>query len=117
MKIDHNLTDQTLLSEIGRRLAMLRLQKDVMQTEVAKQAGVGVRTVQRLENGQVATQLSAFLRVCRALGILDRFESLIPETAASPLDELKRRGRQRRRSSGRSAGKTKTGKWLWKEKT
>lgn len=56
-----------------------------------------------MESGQVGTQLSGFLRVCRALGLVERFETLMPEPAASPIARLKLQGRKRQRASGRKA--------------
>ena len=76
MSIEPSLTDQALLQLIGERLARLRLAKNLTQQQLAEQAGLGVRTVQRLELGEAATQLSGFVRVCRVLGIVERFEAL-----------------------------------------
>ena len=51
--------------------------------------------------GEVATQLSSFLRVCRVLGLVERFESLVPAATPSPMAQLKLAGRQRQRAKGR----------------
>jgi len=108
------MTDEALLKLIGERLARLRLTQNLTQQQVAEQAGLGLRTVQRLELGAAATQLSGFARVCRVLGLLERFETLIPEEAASPLAQLKRQDRMRQRATGKKvAGKSK--KWTWGE--
>lgn len=115
MKIDNRLTDSSILVEVGTRLARLRLEKNLTQSELARQAGVGVRTVQRLETGAVATQLSGLLRICRALGIVEHFDALIPLAAVSPIAELKRQGRKRQRASGSSAPAQDTGAWTWGE--
>lgn len=104
MKINFQATDEAILSEIGARLARVRLAKNMPQAQLAIQAGVSKRTVERLESGEVATRLSAFIRVCRVLGLVDQLEHLVPETAASPMAQLKTRGRERRRASGRPAG-------------
>lgn len=119
MKIDRNLTDAALLKLIGQRLMQLRLAKNLTQQQLAEQAGLGLRTVQRLELGAVATQLSGFARVCRVLGLVERFDLLIPEVAPSPLEQLKLQGRKRQRASGRrqAAGKppNKPAGWTWGE--
>ena len=62
-----------------------KLYRQAMQAQLAEQAGLGLRTVQRLELGTAATQLSGFLRMCRVLGLVGRFEALVPEPAASPM--------------------------------
>ena len=83
------------------------------QAALADQAGVSKRTVERLESGAVATQLSGFLRVCRVLGLVEHFESLIPEVVASPMEQLKRQGVKRRRASVKKAVSAKPEKWTW----
>lgn len=100
MKIDFKATDEVILREIGTRLAQVRLTKNLTQAQLATEAGISKRTVERLESGEVATRLSAFIRVCRVLGLLEQLDLLIGETAPSPISQLKSRGRQRRRASG-----------------
>ena len=116
MKIAPKITDEALLKLIGERLARLRLAKNLTQEQLAEQAGLGLRTVQRLELGAAATQLSGFVRVCRVLGLVERFDALIPEETASPIAQLKLQGRQRQRASGRKAAATgEPKKWTWGE--
>jgi len=115
MKIDNKMTDAVILSELGGRFARLRLEKNITQGELARQAGVGLRTVQRLESGAVATQLSGFLRVCRALELVERLELLIPEPATSPIAQIKRQGKKRQRASGRTDAADVPKKWTWGE--
>ena len=118
------LTDEAILSELGERLSQARLTKNLTQAQLATQAGISKRTVERLESGELATQLSAFIRVCRVLGLLEHFENLVPETAPSPIAQLKSRGRIRRRASaapavGASPAPSPSpanppGPWAWK---
>lgn len=115
MKISSRLTDESMLRELGGRLMRVRLERNLTQAALAEQAGLSKRTVERLESGEVATQISAFLRVCRVLGLIDRFDALIPEATASPIAQLKLQGRMRRRASGRRAAKGEPMKWTWGE--
>lgn len=116
MKISEELTDETLLPLIGGRLAALRLARNLTQSQLAEQAGLGLRTVQRLELGAAAIQLSGFIRICRVLGLIERFEALLPEPAASPMAQLKQREHKRRRASGRIRSGATGGKpWTWGE--
>ncbi len=123
MKINQTLTDHTILTELGGRIARLRLQKNLRQSELARQAGVSLRTIQRLESGAVATQLSGFIRVCRVLGLLENFARLVPEPVASPIAQLDQRGKQRKRAAGFNSAPTTVqepsprGKWTWGETT
>ncbi len=113
MKITAQLTDESILEELGGRLATARLGRNLTQAALADQAGVSKRTVERLESGVVATQLSGFLRICRVLGLVENFESLVPKSASSPIEQLKRQGRRRQRATGKMAVPAKPGKWTW----
>ena len=115
MKVSPSLTNQAILQELGERLAGARLARNLTQAALAEQAGVAKRTVERLESGEAATQLSGFVRVCRALGLLERLDALIPEQTVSPMTLLKMQGRKRQRASGRKAARGEAKKWQWGE--
>ena len=115
MKIDSKLTDPVLLALIGERLADLRLARNLTQQQLAEQAGLGLRTVQRLEQGLAATQLSGFVRVCRVLGLVERFEQLLPEPPASPMAQLKLQTRKRQRARVKRAASPRPKTWTWGE--
>jgi transcriptional regulator with XRE-family HTH domain len=113
MELSKHVSAETVLSELGGRLARIRLDRNLTQAELAEQAGVSKRTVERLESGAAATQLSGFLRVCRALGLLERFDALVPEAQPSPIAQLKLRGKQRRRASSGKTPHPPVRKWTW----
>ncbi|MEQ1691236.1 MAG: helix-turn-helix transcriptional regulator [Gemmatimonas sp.] len=116
MRITAELTDETVLRALGERLAHQRLERNLTQAALAERAGVAKRTVERLESGEVATQLSGFLRVCRALGLMDRIDALVPPTAISPIAQLKLQGRKRKRASGNRGIAEKPAKWTWADR-
>jgi transcriptional regulator with XRE-family HTH domain len=113
MKITKQATDDAVLAELGGRLARIRVERNLTQAQLAEQAGVSKRTVERLESGAVATQLSGFIRVCRVLDVLDRFDTLISEPVPSPVAQLKLRGKQRRRAYTVKIKKPAAKKWQW----
>ena len=115
MKITKQVTDEAILSELGGRLARLRLERNLTQAQLAEQAGVSKRTVERLESGGVATQLSGFIRLCRVLDLVERFDLLVPESVPSPVEQLKLRGRKRQRASARRAAKVTSKMWQWRD--
>ena len=115
MNVDKTITDEALLTLIGERLADQRLARNLTQEQLAEQASLGLRTVQRLESGAAATRLSGFLRVCRVLGLLGHLESLIPETPESPIALLQLQGRKRRRATGDEPAPRRQKKWTWGE--
>ena len=127
MKANDYLSDEAILSELGRALAGRRIGKGLTQAELAKQAGIGKRTVERIESGS-SCQSSALIRVLRVLGLQDQLRQLIPSSGPSPIALLKRKKKERKRVSLRrtrgitaSAAKTKrssgvkqgAGKWTW----
>lgn len=118
MKIESHLTDYAVLQELGLRLAAARLARNLTQAALAEEAGVSKSTVERLESGQVATHLSGFLRVCRALGLVDRFDTLVPSPEPGPVAQLKLQGKTRKRAS-RKGGAAPSGKkkWTWGERS
>ncbi len=115
MKITALLTDESVLQELGGRLMRIRLERNLTQAALAEQAGVSKSTVERLESGEVASRLSGFLRVCRVLGLLERFDTLLPEPAISPIVQWKLQGRKRQRASGKRAVFREPEKWTWGE--
>lgn len=115
MRIDSKMTDEALMRLVGERLSGLRLARNLTQQQLAEQAGLGLRTVQRLELGAAATQLSGLIRVCRVLGLLENLETFIPQAAVSPMAQLKQAGRKRQRATGRKTAPDKTKKWTWGE--
>lgn len=113
MRITNQNTDEAILVELGGRLARLRLDRNLTQAELATQAGISKRTLERLEAGAVAPQLSGLIRVCRVLDLAGRFDLLVPEPVPSPIAQLKLAGRKRRRASRKRSLRVAEKKWEW----
>lgn len=112
MKINNNLTDEAVLGEIAERLQERRFDAKLSQADLANKAGVGKRTVERLESGE-STQLSNLLRILRALELLVPFDAAIPEPGISPMDLLKLQKKSRQRVSRNHAVHQPEEKWQW----
>jgi transcriptional regulator with XRE-family HTH domain len=96
MRIISELTDIAVLREIGERLERRRIDARLTQAELAEEAGISKRTVERIEAGHSAD----FVLLVRALRVLKLFEALdqlVPDLPQSPLMLLKSRGRTRKR--------------------
>lgn len=107
MKITKNETDETILGELGGRLARARLARNLTQAQLAAQAGVAKSTMERLERGEPGTALWAFIRVCRALGFAERLDALLPDASLpGPMEQLAFRRGLRKRASGKRARAT-----------
>lgn len=93
------MSDQAVLRELGQRLTQARLAKNLTQATLSRMTGVGRRTIQKIEDGEVAT-LKSFIAVLRGLGQLDQLDLFLPAQPFSPIELAKLKGRQRRRASG-----------------
>lgn len=98
MKITPQLTDDAVLTELGTRLARRRIDLQLTQEALAEQAGIGKRTLERMEAGKAA-QLTTLVRVLRVLDAMSGLENLVPEAGPRPMDLLKRKNKQRQRAS------------------
>jgi transcriptional regulator with XRE-family HTH domain len=110
--------DAEALRGLGERLAARRLERNQTQAQLAKLAGVSLRTVVRLESGE-SSQLTNLVRVLRALGLLgplmESLATLAPQPQSRPLVQLRSRARVRQRASPRR-DEPATGapaKWKW----
>jgi transcriptional regulator with XRE-family HTH domain len=123
MEIDRYLTDEAVLSELGARLERTRLERNLSQRELAEEAGVERKALQRIEAGE-PVRLTSFIRVLRGLGLIDALDQLVPEPVPSPIELLKLHGKRRRRASGARRKREKTSPaqddgspWLWGDET
>ncbi|HEY2535772.1 MAG TPA: helix-turn-helix transcriptional regulator [Solirubrobacteraceae bacterium] len=89
-------TDAAVLSELGRRLARHRLERNWTQVELAARAGLGQATVQRVERGD-SVQLTSLVKLLRALDLLQELDLAIPARIELPIAQLERERRKGRR--------------------
>jgi len=87
-----------MLAEIGSRIARRRLELQLTQADLAEQAGIGKRTLERIEAGASA-QLSNIIRLLRALDLVVGLEGLVPDVQPRPMALLKGKGKVRQRAS------------------
>lgn len=116
MKISEYLADETILVELGERVARRRLDLQMTQADVAEQAGVAKRTLERIEAGASA-QMSSIIRILRVLELLSGLDRLIPETGPRPMDLLKRKGKTRQRASRTRSPDRPEEPWTWDDDT
>ncbi|MBB4662345.1 helix-turn-helix domain-containing protein [Conexibacter arvalis] len=111
--ISGDSSDRAVLRELGARLARTRLERNVSQQQLATEAGLSKRTIERIEAGE-ESKLSNLVRVLRALGMLDRLDALVPEPLPSPIEQLKLHGRRRRRAGRAAARRDEPPRpWTW----
>src|SRR4051812_8867604 len=103
-KVRPTATTQEVLREIGRRLQRYRLQQNRTLADLAKEAGIGLRTAQRAEAGENPT-LETVVRLLRGLGRLDALDAFLPAPLVSPIQLADLSGHERRRARARKKTK------------
>lgn len=112
MKFQDIHRDEAVLAEFGRRVTQLRIDRGMTQAELSQKAGVGKRTLERLEAGET-TQTRILFRIFRELDLLAKLDVLVPEPTTRPSHAIKEDGQLPKRASKR---KPKTGDaepWKW----
>lgn len=110
------MSDESILEEMGRRLSRHRLNLNVTQAALAREGGIARRTVSKAENGKIVDSRS-LLRILRALDLLEGLDALVPRARVSPVSLVETQGRRRARASGvgggSGAGGLKEAEWTW----
>jgi transcriptional regulator with XRE-family HTH domain len=96
MRLTDAQTDAAVLAELGLRIARHRLERNWTQADLAREAGVGQATVQRVERGR-SVQMTSMTKLLRTLGLLEALDAAIPESVRLPIAELEREQRRTRR--------------------
>jgi len=116
MKIQKSLTDEAVLEEIGQRLARRRIELDLTQAALARRAGVGKRTLERVEAGATA-QFSTLIRLLRALDLMPVLDQLLPEAKPGPIEIMARKGKMRQRAPSPKRSSGQDDSWTWGDDT
>lgn len=114
MKIEKQMSDEAVLVELGHRIARRRIDLGLTQARAAEEAGIGKRTVERVEAGS-DTQVATLIRLLRVLDLADELNRLVPEPWPRPMDLLKLKGKERKRASSRRCARSR-GDWQWGDK-
>lgn len=107
-----SLSDAAILKELGQRLRAARLNRNWTQSALAKQAGIGRRTLQKAEEGEVTT-LATLTAILRGLSLLEQLDQLLPPPPQSPVQLALLQGRKRRRASKKRPSNTRSNNWQW----
>lgn len=95
----NSMSNQSIASEIGYRIAQLRLEKNFTQQQLADEIGMSRMSYGKLEKG--TGKFENIIAALRTLGRLDLVEHFIPEIPFSPMEQLKLKGKQRLRATTR----------------
>jgi DNA-binding XRE family transcriptional regulator len=80
----YTLTETEIMEEIGSRVRLARMEKNLTQQMLAERSGLNRSTIRDLENGRSVNLLS-LLSLFRSLEILERLDLLLPGAGESPV--------------------------------
>ncbi|MBL38540.1 MAG: transcriptional regulator [Xanthomonadales bacterium] len=115
MKITDSEADQAILEELGERLARRRIAMRLSQADLAEHAGVGKRTVERIEAGESA-QATTLVRLFRVLELLPALDAMVPAESARPMELLRHGGKTPRRVRKGKTPEPEPDDWHWESK-
>ena len=93
-----------ILRMLGLRFKDYRLMMNLSQGDLARAAGVSVSTVHKFETGIITNMnITNLMALLRQVGLLDRFDDLIPEQPENPY--LTSPGHQQQRVRRKNNGK------------
>ena len=104
-------SSQQIEGELCQRLERIRLMRNITQRHLATEAGVSVRTIKRLENGE-GVSFNTFIRVLIALRIQQNLALLLPDPTIRPMERVRFAGRERKRARS-TQKKPSSQKWQW----
>lgn len=77
------LSNYNIQKLIGKRLKQMRLTENASQSDIAKDTGLSVQTVQNIEYGKNVS-INFLLSYMRRMQIIDRLEMVFPEEPLNP---------------------------------
>jgi len=100
----YGLTDTAIVTEIGKRLRLLRVGSEHTQQQLADRTGLSRSTIRDIERGKPVALMS-LLPVLRELNLLDSLDTCFPSYASTPVLASEHRHRQRVRPTKSSVDK------------
>ena len=94
--IRNSSTGDEIAAEIGARLRLKRMDRNLTTEELAKRAGVGRNAIGDLEGGK-DVRVSTLVKVMRALSMVSNLEAAFPDTLPTSA-ALNQRGQVRERA-------------------
>lgn len=97
--IDKYTPEERVIQVLGRRLARIRKSQGFSQARLAKEAGIGLATIKRIEGGYDG-QMETWVKIFKVLNLIGGLNLLLPENIESPMQQvLSERGRKSRKKS------------------
>jgi len=109
-------TSEQIERALCERLEALRLTQNRTQADLAAEAGIGVRTLRRLEKGD-GVAFDTLIRVMIALGLQDQLSSFLPDPSVRPMERLGASRQERQRARPATSRPSPAGAWTWGDET
>ena len=111
-KIDFSIaTSEQMEAALCRQLESIRLTRNLTQAQLAREAGISLRTIGRLEKG-LGVSLDTFIRVLMALGLQTNLQTLLPDPTVRPIERVTFGGTERKRARPVKTEPEKS-TWTW----
>ena len=81
-------TPEELQKQLGERIKLQRINRNYSQVELAKKAGISLKTLRNLEQGK-GSSVETLVRTIKALDVSDFLDQLAPQPSVSPLAVLR----------------------------
>lgn len=99
---------QEYINELGQKIKLYRIMKELSQQDLADKTGVSKRSISRLEQGE-SVQVDNLFKILLALELGDNIEMLVPDQTKRPSYYLEKEDKRPRRVRQ----KTKTTAFKW----
>jgi len=98
-----SMSDASIVQTIGQFVKQKRLQANITQAQLAKEAGLNAWTLSQLENGESVT-LSTLVKLLRTLDVLYVLEAFKVKEEISPIlyAQMQKNKRQRAKGSNKT---------------
>jgi len=106
------MSDRDVEKELGQRIKMLRLRKNLTQDDLASRALLHRNAISALESGK-GSRMSTMIAVLRELGAIENLDAFLPEITVSPMQLAKLHGRERKRAFRDRTATTQKRKSEW----
>ncbi|MCD8106279.1 MAG: helix-turn-helix domain-containing protein [Lachnospiraceae bacterium] len=112
MRITGYENNQTILSEVGKRIKDTRIAMNYTQMDMSEHSGVALSTISRIERGE-SVNIENILNVLRTLDALANLELILPEQTVKPTDLADKKPKRQRVSKKRK--EESSSQWVWGE--
>jgi transcriptional regulator with XRE-family HTH domain len=112
-QIDFSIaTSEQIEKALCEQLEQIRLTRNITQAQLAREAGVSLKTINRMEKG-MGVSLDTFIRVLMGLRIQGNLQNLLPNPDVRPIERVALAGKERKRARPARPTKEVPSSWSW----